>query len=71
MAVLSNFPGTKNGDTGWFPSNYVDTAQEQMYSRPDVFVEPAINTEPLEIVITLYPFSTTNHEELSFEKDER
>lgn len=41
-----------------------------MYSRPDVFAVDS-EAEPLEIVITLYPFSTSNHEELSFEKDER
>lgn len=74
MSLLPNLyfvnTGTKDSEKGWFPSNYVDVAQEQLYSRPDVSVD-TMTSEPLDIVVTLYTFNSKATEELDFMKDER
>ncbi|KAF6036059.1 dock [Bugula neritina] len=62
--------GRKNTNVGWFPGNYVDIAQEQMYSKPSEQTVD-VTSPPLDIVITLYQFSSNNLEELNFNKDER
>lgn len=60
--------GTKDSETGWFPSNYVDNISEQLSKTDELYDTTA---EPLEVVITLYAFSPSSAEELGFQKDER
>ncbi|CAH1781077.1 unnamed protein product [Owenia fusiformis] len=69
--------GTKeSGDSGWFPSNYVDELTESnMYEHPADSSDQTEDklddsSQPIETVRTLYQFSTTNPEELGFDKDE-
>ncbi len=59
---------------GWFPSNYVeidDMQDTRTYAHPpDSLLAKLGNDESLETVITLYPYISSNSEELSFDKDE-
>ncbi|XP_067948213.1 cytoplasmic protein NCK2-like isoform X2 [Watersipora subatra] len=62
--------GTKDSEKGWFPSNYVEALAEQLYSQA-AYMTDEPSAEPLDIVLTLYPFKSENPEELNFVKDER
>ena len=68
--------GKKDSNVGWFPSNYVeidvdDLQDTSLYASPaDSSVSDVKNLDCLEMVVTLYPFTSSNSEELSFEKDE-
>ena len=68
-------------EVGWFPSNYMEIPMaSNMYSSPHADALSATNTgdnsgakseKCIETVATLYSFTSTNREELSFQKDER
>ena len=72
-----------SGETGWFPSNYVnvDTGdtypisdEVSMYAQPSSDSSdtlPNIDDSCLETVVALYSFTGSNSEELCFEKSER
>lgn len=70
---------TESNEKGWFPSNYVIEEYEHDSHDMNTYANPAPSTasdsrsgdECLETVITLYPFSSSNGEELSFDKDEK
>lgn len=61
-----------NNETGWFPSNYVKEEGEidtNAYSSP-AEAEEAQNNIVIDTVVTVYPFSSSNREELSFNTNE-
>ncbi|XP_050390002.2 cytoplasmic protein NCK2 [Patella vulgata] len=65
-----------DGTLGWFPSNYVDLNSNGNEEADNVLYWTAAAAESLsqessEIVVTLYPFKSSNKEELGFEKGER
>ncbi|XP_032887269.1 cytoplasmic protein NCK1 isoform X1 [Amblyraja radiata] len=69
--------GGYNGQSGWFPSNYVmeepeGTTVEPVGSLTErlAVVINAHNAKVLHVVQALYPFSSSNEEELNFEKGE-
>lgn len=60
-----------SGETGWFPSNYVldeDALDASMYAHPAD--ESSNGDDVTEMVVALYPFTSSNSEELGFEKGE-
>jgi len=65
-----------NNEMGWFPSNYVDTEDpdQRTYANPPETSSGLSTTKChhpcVETVVTLYPYTSSNSEELSFEKDE-
>lgn len=76
--------GQCRGETGWFPSNYIDESPPNTFSPPKAAVDIGAITQinnnsiiqptsqrVLEVVITLYAFDAQNAEELSFRKGER
>ncbi|CAJ0572718.1 unnamed protein product, partial [Mesorhabditis spiculigera] len=70
--------GEANGETGWFPSNYVEEENESPATNGNGVSENArpqaarADTRPvLEVVLALYSFDASNHEELSFRKGEQ
>lgn len=67
--------GCKNGDeTGWFPSNYVaEESDNNTYSDPAERSSGDSGTQQAscrETVVALYPYTSSNDEELNFSKDE-
>ena len=63
------------GESGWFPSNYVteeDNLDSSMYSHPadSSSTEMGGQDDVAEMVVALYPFTSSNAEELNFEKGE-
>ncbi|XP_064638712.1 cytoplasmic protein NCK2-like isoform X3 [Lineus longissimus] len=66
---------------GWFPSNYVIDCSEEPNSNtlpsglipadPTPLRENGVATESVEIVLTMYPFTSNTAEELSFDCNER
>ncbi|XP_051779004.1 cytoplasmic protein NCK1 isoform X2 [Erpetoichthys calabaricus] len=70
--------GSYNGHVGWFPSNYVVEDSDNTFSEPvsslteklAAVVQNAGNSRVLHVVQALYPFSSSNDEELNFEKGE-
>ncbi|VDM48577.1 unnamed protein product, partial [Toxocara canis] len=77
--------GQCHGETGWFPSNYIDESPPSTFSPAKVIGDmgngvqkvnsgsmmPPSNQRILEIVITLYAFDAQSAGELSFRKGER
>lgn len=64
----------ETGEVGWFPSNYMELPDDgsDTYASPEVHCLDSMQRERcIEIVSTLYPFTSSNREELSFDKDER
>ena len=62
-----------DNEVGWFPSNYVELEDRDngTYSHPaDTPGSHCKGLECIETVVALYPFASSNSEELSFEKDE-
>ncbi|XP_073530386.1 SH2/SH3 adapter protein NCK1 isoform X2 [Phyllobates terribilis] len=70
--------GSYNGRVGWFPSNYVteegdSPSGEQVGTLSEklaAVVNNLNNGRSLHVVQALYPFSSSNEEELNFEKGE-
>uniref|UniRef100_V9KCZ8 Cytoplasmic protein n=1 Tax=Callorhinchus milii TaxID=7868 RepID=V9KCZ8_CALMI len=70
--------GSYDGQTGWFPSNYVMEESEgstiepvsSLTERLAAVVNNVHSAKVLHVVQALYPFSSTNEEELNFEKGE-
>lgn len=66
----------ENNELGWFPSNYVDMEDpdQRTYANPPATSGDLSTTKChnvcVETVVTLYPYVSSNSEELSFEKDE-
>lgn len=64
-----------HNQVGWFPSNYVEPEIEDndtgMYSTAAVTYACSGVPPLIETALTLYPFSSSNPEELNFDKDER
>lgn len=77
--------GQCRGETGWFPSNYIDESPPNTFSSLKVTNEigngmqkmssgsivSSSSQRILEVVTTLYAFDAQNAEELSFRKGER
>jgi len=72
----------ETGEVGWFPSNYMELSDGNRGSETYALAETTnyytggslltrADRAVIETVATLYPFTSTNHEELSFDKDER
>lgn len=65
----------ETGEVGWFPSNYMELPDDgsDTYASPEVHCLDSMQQREqcIEMVSTLYPFTSTNCEELSFDKDER
>lgn len=64
----------ESGEMGWFPSNYMELPDDgsDTYASPEVTCLDSMQRERcIEMVSTLYPFTSTNSEELNFDKDER
>ena len=62
----------RTNEIGWFPSNYVEPTDTIHYAQPaDGSSDKLKLNECIETVITLYPFTGSNGEELSFDKDEQ
>ena len=64
-----------DNQSGWFPSNYVieevSASDVGMYAHADRGDgDNKLGDECIEAVVTLYPYTSRNSEELSFEKDE-
>ncbi|XP_076852595.1 cytoplasmic protein NCK2-like, partial [Brachyhypopomus gauderio] len=68
--------GVSGGRAGWFPSNYVQEDQEDEAGGGGATDPPALRPVPpdgsrvLQVVQTLYPFSSATDEELNFERGE-
>ncbi|XP_041126079.1 cytoplasmic protein NCK1-like isoform X2 [Polyodon spathula] len=70
--------GGYNGHVGWFPSNYVVEGSDGSSADPvsslteklAAVVHNANSSRVLHVVQALYPFSSSNDEELNFEKGE-
>ncbi|MBN3307998.1 SH2/SH3 adapter protein Nck1 isoform X1 [Amia ocellicauda] len=70
--------GSYNGHSGWFPSNYVVEDSECQSADPvgslteklAAVVQSANSNRVLHVVQALYPFGSSNDEELNFEKGE-
>ncbi|XP_069474128.1 SH2/SH3 adapter protein NCK1 isoform X1 [Ambystoma mexicanum] len=69
--------GSYNGQVGWFPSNYVTEESDSpsgdqlgTLSEKLAAVVNDMNGRSLHVVQALYPFSSSNEEELNFEKGE-
>ena len=66
----------ESNEIGWFPSNYVE--QEGLHDARTYANPPAPSSgdstkcheDSVETVVTLYAYTSSNNEELSFEKDE-
>ncbi|XP_074657562.1 cytoplasmic protein NCK2-like isoform X2 [Tubulanus polymorphus] len=64
------------GAVGWFPSNYViEDSAERDLQTPTVFpplpeLKQQTDSEILDVVLTLYPYTASNAEELGFDADE-
>lgn len=61
-------------EIGWFPSNYMELPDDgsDTYASPEVNCIDSMQHEHcIEMVSTLYSFTSSNREELSFDKDER
>ncbi|KAL3280779.1 hypothetical protein HHI36_004011 [Cryptolaemus montrouzieri] len=59
--------GQSGNQAGWFPSNYT----QEEGDADDTFHTYAMAENVLDIVVALYSFSSTNDQELSFEKGDR
>ncbi|KAH1001612.1 cytoplasmic protein NCK1 isoform X1 [Dendroctonus ponderosae] len=59
--------GQSSNITGWFPSNYT----QEEGDLDDTMHTYAMAENVLDIVVALYSFSSTNEQELSFEKGDR
>ncbi|XP_045472496.1 cytoplasmic protein NCK1 isoform X1 [Harmonia axyridis] len=59
--------GQSGNQVGWFPSNYT----QEEGDADDTFHTYAMAENVLDIVVALYSFSSTNDQELSFEKGDR
>lgn len=59
--------GQSGTQAGWFPSNYT---QEEV-DADDTLHTYAMAENVLDIVVALYSFTSTNDQELSFEKGDR
>ncbi|XP_027822578.2 cytoplasmic protein NCK2 [Ovis aries] len=70
--------GSYNGQVGWFPSNYVleeldEAAGDALGGsslRPGAALSNGQGARALQVVQTLYPFSSVTEEELNFDKGE-
>lgn len=69
--------GEYNGNTGWFPSNYVleesdDIGESGNFVTPDSSAPSSFKRgqQCLDVVVALYAFTAQNDEELTFQKDE-
>lgn len=65
--LFSWWRGQSGQTAGWFPSNYT---QEEVDSD-DALHTYAMAENVLDIVVALYSFSSTNDQELSFDKGDR
>lgn len=61
--------GQSGCTAGWFPSNY--THEEDDADGDDGIHTYAMAENVLDIVVALYSFTSTNEQELSFEKGDR
>lgn len=59
--------GQSSNISGWFPSNYTQEEGE----IDDTLHTYAMAENVLDIVVALYSFSSSNEQELSFEKGDR
>uniref|UniRef100_A0A8C0ABG3 NCK adaptor protein 2 n=1 Tax=Bos mutus grunniens TaxID=30521 RepID=A0A8C0ABG3_BOSMU len=70
--------GSYNGQVGWFPSNYVLEELDEAAGdapggsslRPGATLSNGQGARALQVVQTLYPFSSVTEEELNFDKGE-
>lgn len=63
----------EDNEVGWFPSNYVELEDQENSPYAHPAYTPGTqgkNQQCIEMVVALYPFASSNSEELSFEKDE-
>ncbi|XP_050528711.1 cytoplasmic protein NCK1-like [Daktulosphaira vitifoliae] len=60
--------GQSGNSAGWFPSNYT---QEEDNNVDEGLHTYAMAENVLDIVVALYPFSSSNEQELSFQKGDR
>ncbi|XP_039278747.1 cytoplasmic protein NCK1 [Nilaparvata lugens] len=67
LFVVSWWRGQSGTQAGWFPSNYTQEEGE----LDDTLHTYAMAENVLDIVVALYSFTSTNDQELSFEKGDR
>lgn len=65
--MLGWWRGQSGNLAGWFPSNYT----QEEGDGDDTLHTYAMAENVLDIVVALYSFSSTNEQELSFEKGDR